>query len=104
MTANITADYIHIETGLPFEQDSLKCTINLIKYNLNDPFVAENIAFIDRGNWDSPLRQFYYLSKQEKKNYILRHPEIKKAWNSFKKMRLYNREQLNKLKEYNKNH
>lgn len=87
--------------------------INLIRYKYDDDYVKNNIAFISN-EW---LTQREALSRKERKLFYEKHPEVRKIvrkisnnhlpWGTshpFKTMRAFNKEQVEKLKEYNLTH
>lgn len=88
------------------EMNHRESRIDLIRYNYDDDYVKNNIVFFMQG-----LRQHEILSKKERKAFYKQHPEVKKAmrrfsWSfrPFKAARAFNREQVRRLKKYNKTH
>lgn len=96
-----------------FDMNNKESKVNLIRYRYDDEYVKNNIVFITE-NW---LTQRDPLSKKERKEFYKRHPEVRKIvrkisnhhlpWGTshpFKTMRAFNKEQVEKLKEYNLTH
>lgn len=108
MDADMYVDYFYASTeGNKIERDSTECKVKFIRYNLNDPYIYDNIAFYDSDK--KQLRRYELLSNKEEKQYLLQHPDAKikgsrlsKAF--WEKVFNYNKNQYAKLKEYNRTH
>lgn len=111
MEAEMYVDYFHATTEeSKVEVDSCECKVKLMRYDLSDPYISENIAFYDYFSGLKPkLRQYKDLSSKETKQYLSRHPEAKIKGSSlseafWEKIMNYNKEQYAKLREYVRTH
>ncbi|MBQ7461264.1 MAG: hypothetical protein IJS63_03290 [Bacteroidaceae bacterium] len=106
-------DYKFRSDNSGVEKNNRQLKINLIRYKYDDDYVKNNIAFIS-SKW---LTQLKALSRKERKIFYEKHPEVRKTvrrisniylpwgtYHPFKTMRAFNREQVEKLKEYNLTH
>lgn len=117
ISAKISVDVLKLRTDKPDlnpKEYHYKYDVDLIRCPWDDPYIRDNLIFISGYSW---LRQDSKLSRKERKNYYKKHPEVRKKvrkysnaycpWGSFrpwKLMRSFNKEQIEKLKEYNSTH
>lgn len=110
ISASFYMDYFKLRSDESnIEHDSISFNVEMIKFDINDSYIENNIAFLTNkpnGGLGLTLRQIDYFTKDKKKEYYRKHPEAKELRNtmSLKKWTAYNREQIEKLKEYNKTH
>lgn len=108
ISASFVLDYYKMGTGnSDMKEEHRQFNVKLVRCQWNSDDIKKNIAFID---CEKKLRQDVPLSKEKRKEYCKRDPKARKIIRKMplfiknKTLRQYNREQLLKLKEYNKTH
>lgn len=110
ISATFYMDYFRLRTdNSNIEHDSISFNADLIRFDITNDYVRDNIAFLTNkpnGGLGLTLRQVEYFTRERKKDYYKRHPEAKELRHtmSLKKWTAYNREQIEKLKQYNMTH